>query len=307
MNDKFLHIIPRNIARSIGMKRFFITNPCRKGHIYEKRVSDGRCLKCAKENNKRFYDRNKEAMVERTRNYRDNHKDKCEESYKERLKRDKEYRTNRARALYNNDENNREIRKKGSIRWKRRNKSKMKEYWAKYYQLNADRLREAAKEYANSNKEKRKELFRKHYIENIEYHKQRANKYRIENWDRILENKKKNHKKRMKTDPEYRSYVAMRSILQRTIKQAKTKKDDKTVNMLGYSSKELFDHMQLLFDEGMTWLNHGEWHIDHIKPVSLFLEEGITDPKIINALDNLQPLWAEDNLSKSNKYKKPQH
>jgi len=56
------------------------------------------------------------------------------------------------------------------------------------------------------------------------------------------------------------------------------------------------------FLPGMFWSNHGKWHIDHIKPVSVFVKEGITDPKIICALDNLQPLWAKDNLRKGVKY-----
>lgn len=59
--------------------------------------------------------------------------------------------------------------------------------------------------------------------------------------------------------------------------------------------------MESLFEDGMSWDNHGEWHIDHIKPVSLF------NPKekasVVNSLKNLQPLWAHENLSKGNKYK----
>ena len=40
----------------------------------------------------------------------------------------------------------------------------------------------------------------------------------------------------------------------------------------------------------MTWSNHGEWHVDHIKDVSSFSKD--THPSIVNALTNLQPLWA---------------
>ena len=36
-----------------------------------------------------------------------------------------------------------------------------------------------------------------------------------------------------------------------------------------------------------------------IKPIKAFLDEGITDLVVINALDNLQPLWAEDNRRKN--------
>ena len=46
----------------------------------------------------------------------------------------------------------------------------------------------------------------------------------------------------------------------------------------------------------MSWENWGEWHIDRIIPVSKFDEE--TPPSIVNALTNLQPLWAADNLKK---------
>tara|TARA_R110001632_G_C11239674_1_gene407566 strand:+ start:241 stop:825 length:585 start_codon:yes stop_codon:yes gene_type:complete len=70
----------------------------------------------------------------------------------------------------------------------------------------------------------------------------------------------------------------------------------------GYTIGHLREHLQSLFVKGMSWDNKAEWHIDHIKPVSLFIEEGITDPAIINALSNLQPLWAKDNLSKGAKY-----
>lgn len=48
----------------------------------------------------------------------------------------------------------------------------------------------------------------------------------------------------------------------------------------------------------MSWDNRGEWHIDHIVPVAVMVRDGITDPAIINALTNLQPLWAKDNLAK---------
>ena len=49
----------------------------------------------------------------------------------------------------------------------------------------------------------------------------------------------------------------------------------------------------------MSWENRNKWHIDHIIPVSSFdKSEKIS---IINSLDNLQPLWAEDNLKKYNK------
>jgi hypothetical protein len=48
--------------------------------------------------------------------------------------------------------------------------------------------------------------------------------------------------------------------------------------------------------EGMSWENWGECHIDHIKMVSSFDPE--TPVSVVNSLENLRPLWAEDNCSR---------
>jgi len=49
----------------------------------------------------------------------------------------------------------------------------------------------------------------------------------------------------------------------------------------------------------MSWENYGDWHIDHIRPLSSFNESD--DASIVNSLNNLRPLWKEDNLKKYNK------
>jgi hypothetical protein len=67
---------------------------------------------------------------------------------------------------------------------------------------------------------------------------------------------------------------------------------------VGYSADELKRHLESLFCEGMSWGNYGEWHIDHIKSVSAFIKDGVTCPSVVNAISNLQPLWATENLSK---------
>lgn len=70
---------------------------------------------------------------------------------------------------------------------------------------------------------------------------------------------------------------------------------------LGYTTDELRSHIESLFLEGMNWENWGAWHIDHIRPVSSFPSG--TPLTEINALSNLRPLWAPENLRKSSKWR----
>lgn len=100
-------------------------------------------------------------------------------------------------------------------------------------------------------------------------------------------------------DPDYRMSQTMRSMVQRTL--ASSQKTKSSSRILGYSAKELRVHLENQFLPGMSWEERGAWHIDHIKSVSAFIAEGITDPKIINALSNLRPLWARDNIRKGAK------
>jgi hypothetical protein len=53
----------------------------------------------------------------------------------------------------------------------------------------------------------------------------------------------------------------------------------------------------------MTWENWSKygWHIDHIKPLSSFNLTDYEQLKMACHYTNLQPMWAKDNLIKSNK------
>ncbi len=55
-------------------------------------------------------------------------------------------------------------------------------------------------------------------------------------------------------------------------------------------------HIENQFKTGMNWNNYGEWHLDHIVPLSI----AKTEEKLntLGHYTNLQPLWAIDNLKK---------
>lgn len=73
---------------------------------------------------------------------------------------------------------------------------------------------------------------------------------------------------------------------------------------LGYTAEELSRHLEALFTDGMSWANYGRagWNIDHVRPIAHFVRAGITDPSIVNALSNLQPMWQKDNHRKRANY-----
>ncbi len=87
----------------------------------------------------------------------------------------------------------------------------------------------------------------------------------------------------------------------------KNKAGRKWESLVGYSVVDLQNHLQSLFTNGMTWKNIGKWHIDHKIPQSFFIYEKPEDQEFQYcwSLDNLQPLWAKDNLEKRNKILRP--
>lgn len=83
------------------------------------------------------------------------------------------------------------------------------------------------------------------------------------------------------------------------IGQVKTKKKQ---DLLGYSVAELKDH--LTSHPNWPAVKDKRWEIDHIFPICAFVQYGITDIKLINCLENLQPMLKSSNISKGGKYNK---
>ena len=73
--------------------------------------------------------------------------------------------------------------------------------------------------------------------------------------------------------------------------------------MVGLTIYNFKHYLESKFLDGMTWENHGVhgWHIDHIRPCASFDLTKEEDRKQCFHYTNLQPLWAQDNLKKSDK------
>ena len=80
------------------------------------------------------------------------------------------------------------------------------------------------------------------------------------------------------------------------------KKNHKSMDLIGASPSFVMDYLQAKFTEGMTWENHGDWHIDHIQPCCSFDLTDEEEQKKCFHYTNLQPLWAIDNLKKGGKF-----
>ena len=66
---------------------------------------------------------------------------------------------------------------------------------------------------------------------------------------------------------------------------------------------EIFkEYIKKQFQEGMTWDNHGKWHIDHIRSCASFDFSNEEEICMCFHYTNLQPLWASENISKGDKY-----
>lgn len=178
-----------------------------------------------------------------------------------------------------------------------------------HYEENKVLILEKKKQYAKENNEAIKErglIYRKHNKTKLsEVNK----KWRLENNDYIKSYQKEYNEK----NKDRNKYIVLwRSVLKSSLKRLGKSKEGHTIDLLGYSALDLKNHLQSLFTEGMTWENYGEWHIDHIKDVVLFDKN--TNPSVVNALNNLRPLWAttreingvvyEGNLNKKKTFKK---
>lgn len=188
--------------------------------------------------------------------------------------------------------------------WRENNIERVKEHNKKYRETNPYKNRD----YFRNNPEKLKlyrqqqEQYYKNNPEKLEEYKKWLKEYSY-NYNRKEENKE-NLKKLQRNYAKKHPYrFAWRGTLRHTLRHFGKKKEDKTINLLGYSAKDLKNHIEKLFVDGMSWDNYGQgfgkWNIDHIKAISNFDPE--TPVHIVNTLSNLQPLWSLDNISKGNR------
>lgn len=205
-----------------------------------------------------------------------------------------------------------------SKRWREKNKSKDKEHqkaWRdknkeyiatkskeRYLQQTKAQISERSKNWVEKNYERALEHAKLSYHKNKETRNKRAREYRKENRDKLKRSRLKAQQARYKnlTGLDLIKYK-LRATVRNSFRRIKQQKPTNTEKLLGCTWEEAKAHIESLFKEGMTWENYGTWgwHVDHIKPVSSF---GPNELHKMNHITNLQPLWREENIAKSNMY-----
>jgi hypothetical protein len=144
---------------------------------------------------------------------------------------------------------------------------------------------EDRRDYVSKNKEKVKLITDKYYKNN----KKRINEHR-----RIYQKKRRN------SDYLFKLKHSIRGLTHKAFSRNGFTKKSKTKDLLGCEFDLAKEHIEKQFTKGMDWSNYGDWHIDHIIP--LCSADNKEDLIKLCHYTNLQPLWAEDNLSKGGKY-----
>ena len=126
--------------------------------------------------------------------------------------------------------------------------------------------------------------------------------YYKENKEAIMTYRLEYEKYKYHTDPVYRYKKSMRKRIYDYYKGSVRSK--RSQELVGCTWEELAQHLEDQFSAGMTHENHGEWHIDHIRPLASFDLSNPEDEKMANHYTNLQPLWASENISKGSTWEK---
>ena len=153
--------------------------------------------------------------------------------------------------------------------------------------------------YYKANKEKLKANMKLNYKANKEERLAKMRLYNQENKESLRTKATERCRQHRLTDPIFKLKNIVRTRIYYFLKSKGFKKISKSTKLIGCSYEILKEHIENMFEDGMTWENHGEWHIDHIIPLNDCVSEAEIN-KLCNYL-NLQPLWAEDNLKKGAK------
>ncbi len=162
---------------------------------------------------------------------------------------------------------------------------------------NAELIRARSKKYKEENPETVKLANKASWIKNRHKYRDTIKQYRDTNKVELQAKKLAYRKNRVVVDVIYAMRVRVSGLIAASIRNSGWTKKSRTHEILGCSYKEFVTHIEKQFTKGMTWENRSEWQIDHITPLATAKTEA--EVIALNHFTNLRPLWAKDNLAKS--------
>jgi hypothetical protein len=161
----------------------------------------------------------------------------------------------------------------------------------------------ADKKWRDNNKEYLADKSKTWYEQNKEHRKEYHKKWRTDNIDKWRQTKRDYERNRKASDPLYKLISNFRTAIYQVLKESNVEKNRHYFDILQYTPEELIIHLESQFKDTMTWDNYGEWHVDHKLPITSFNIEEMGDKEFMKCwdLENLQPMWGDENIRKSNK------
>jgi hypothetical protein len=238
------------------------------------------CKVCNKASSKKHYEVNRDKIKayyeenkDKIKAYREENKDKIKENSK---------------AWY---EGNRDKIKENSKAWYEGNRDKK----AAYREENKDKIKEYSKAWYEGNRDKKAAYDKAWYEGNRDKKAAYDKAYSEENRD----NRNAHMRNRYQQEPLYALSMRIRCAIRGALQKKGYRKSSNTMKIIGCSFEEFYEYIEVQFHSGMTWDNRSLWHLDHIVPVAF----GVNEEEIIrlNHHSNFRPLWAEENMEKSDK------
>ena len=178
-----------------------------------------------------------------------------------------------------------------------------------YYDSHKDAICKQKQEYRKNNLEKMLEKEREYQLAHQEEYRLRTNAYRQTNGDTVRANARKSWRKRyygkLIFDIKYMLSASVSARVRNSLKDGKN--GTHVFDIIGCSFEDFYTNLEFQFNGEYTWnlygKGEGKWSIDHKIPVDAFEFESYEDPMLKKcwALDNIRPLWNDQNSSKGKK------
>lgn len=283
-------IVSLEDAKKNNLKYYFTGKKCRNNHIAKRRTNTRVCLKC--ETLKSIRWRKKQIKKPLTAHQKELKK-AAKKRWRDKLKNDpiryrkfldtkiKYSKTDKSKSAIKKykEKNNEKIKLLKKLWWKNLTKEQKQKYLLlskKWREKNSERVKKRFQNWKLNLTDEQREIQRI-----------KLNKYVRE---------------RKKTDPNFKLSQILRTQLYKALYSKNAVKENRALELLGVQIKYFRKYLEHRFKKGMTWENYGSvWHIDHIIPLSIIDISKEENLKFAFHYRNLQPMFARENIQKSNK------